>query len=346
MLYGCYIDTPILNIFIEEHNNCIIGGPISKSPEVLSKKYVSLVDGPGEDFIEKLIKGEVIEGIIKYENLKKNINEYPFPDRSLVTGGFGGNIFLRSKCNVSSTILTSRGCKYNCAFCSSGSNKMFQDYDLERIEKEIESCLSLGIKHLRISDDNLGRDKKRLSQLCNIMKEADVIWRASIRTFPNSLAMYEEMKDAGCEELSFGIESGDQGVLNLLRKGTTVSINTEATKNAKQAGIFVRALMMMGTPGENKGTLIKNIQWVKEAKPDVVSLKIFVPYPGTAIYDNPEKFKCELLPIIDANNSAYRPDGSGVTANIRTKDLNEEELTSQFNIMKNFLEGEGLENRG
>lgn len=346
MLYGCYVDAPILNRFIKECNHCIIGGPIAKSPGVLIPRYVTLVDGPGEDFIEQLIDSDILTGRVKYERLRKNINEYPFPDRRLITGGIGGNIFLRNKCRISSTILTSRGCKFNCAFCSSGNEKMFQDYDLVRIEREIESCLSLGIKNLRISDDNLGGDKKRLSQLCNIMKEAKIVWRASIRTSRNSLDMYEEMRDAGCEELSFGIESGDQDVLNLLRKGTTVSTNTESVKRAKQAGIFVRALMMMGTPGESKETLMKNIEWVREARPDVVSLKIFVPYPGTAIYTNPSRFGCELLPIIDANNSAYRPDDSEVSANIRTEGLNEFELTEQFNRMKVFLEEEGLENRG
>lgn len=351
MLYGCYVDAPIINRFIERYDNCIIGGPIAKSPDVLNKNYVALIDGPGEDFIKQLVKG-IISNIPFYryhlqcEKLEKDINEYPFPDRRLIIGGFGSNIFLRTRCNVSSTILTSRGCRYNCAFCSSGNDRMFQDYDLGRIEREIESCLSLGIRHLRISDDNLGQDRERLSELCRIMKDAKIIWRASIRTSRNPIEMYEEMKYSGCEELSFGIESGDQDVLNLLRKGTTISTNTESVKRAKQAGIFVRALMMMGTPGESRETLKRNIDWVRKAKPDVVSLKIFVPYPGTAIYDNPDKFKCELLPIIDANNSAYRPDDSEVTANIRTEDLNQWELTSQFNTMKDFLEMEGRENRG
>ena len=105
--------------------------------------------------------------------------------------------------------------------------------------------------------------------------------------------------------------------------------------------------MMMGTPGETKNTLYRNLSFVDEAKPDMVSLKMFVPYPGTDIYHNPEKYKCKIhLPLAEVNNSAYRPDGSEPKANIDAHELFQEELNWQFNRMKSYLETRGVENRG
>jgi len=159
--------------------------------------------------------------------------------------------------------------------------------------------------------------------------------------------MYRMMEESGCEELSFGIESGDQSVLDLMNKGIKVADNIKAIQNAKEVGILTRALMMMGTPGETKETLYRNMSFVEQAQPDMVSLKMFVPYPGTDIYHNPKKYKCKIhLPLAEVNNSAYRPDRSEPKANIDSEELYQEELTRQFHHMKSYLETRGIENRG
>ena len=86
---------------------------------------------------------------------------------------------------------------------------------------------------------------------------------------------------------------------------------------------------------------------VEQANPDTVSLKMFVPYPGTDIYHNPRKYKCKIhLPLAEVNNSAYRPDDSEPKANIDSEGLYREALTQQFHHMKSYLETKGIENRG
>ncbi|ROL58654.1 radical SAM protein, partial [Bacteroidetes/Chlorobi group bacterium ChocPot_Mid] len=326
MLYGCLIDAPIINE-ISKYNRIrkkakyvFVGGPIGKSPEFLNLNNITaLVDGFGEDFVEDLHNGIIREGVIRIPKLKMHIDEYPYPKRELLQGFYGGNIFIKDEFNkgISSTILTSLGCYYHCAFCMSGGETFCQNYSMKRVKEEIEDCVRLGIKHFRISDDNIINKKNRLEELCDILKFYNITWRASIRVKPSSVEMYRLMIESGCVELSFGIESGDQFVLDNLQKGTKVQWNTDAIRNAKKAGIgFVRALMMMGTPFETYDTLELNKQWITEADPDMVCLKIFVPYPGTPIFDNPTKYKCKLLPLTDPNNSAYRPDDSQVTANI------------------------------
>jgi len=347
MMYGCLIDKPIIEEIAAAVKDKVdwvcVGGPIAIG-YVENVNYI--VQGFGEDFICSLIMTNEKWSPLR---LNHNINYYPMPDRSLIEGSFGGNIFRYkgSRAEVSTTLLTSRGCRFKCAFCTSGSEHFFEEYLLTRIEKELEQCLSLGITSIRISDDNLIANKKRLFKLCDLLKKASVKWRGSIRTHPSNIELYCMMKESGCEELSFGVESGDESVLRLMNKGTSRKKNTNAIQNAKRAGIFTRALLMMGTPGETVDTLGHNISWVKEAQPDMVSLKIFVPYPGTDIYIRPKKYKCFIhWPLNTVNNSAYRPDDTQPKANIDTETLKASELTHQFDKMRNWLEAQGLENRG
>ena len=353
MMYGCMIDSNIINAITiktrKKVGEVYIGGPIAKSKFSTLLSNVTFIDGYGEDLIEHLAHGYVDWRTVNTSQLRHDINYYPSPDRTLIEGDYGGNIFKLgvAKCAVSTTLLTSRGCRYKCAFCTSGSDNFFADYFIDYIERDLESCLLLGIKNIRISDDNLVANRNRMETLCVLFQEAGIKWRGSIRTFPNDYETYQMMKVCGCEELSFGIESGEIKTLSLLNKGATVTQNTIAIQNAKKAGIFTRALMMMGTPGETRDTLYRNMAWVDEAKPDAVSLKMFVPYPGTAIYADPEKYRCKIhLPLPDVNNSAYRPDMSEPKANIDTEELYQGELTNQFEKMKSYLEAKGIENRG
>jgi len=349
-MYGCLIDQPIIELLALRAKGkadiVCIGGPIATMDKRIANVDL-VIGGFGEDFIETIISGK--SGKWDSEHLRHDINYYPFPDRTLIEGGYGGNIFKNGskKCEASTTLLTSRGCRYKCAFCTSGSEKFFEQYDLKRIEKELEQCLSLGLNDIRISDDNLVSNRGRLSNLCNLFKEAGIRWRGSIRVVPSSVEMYRMMKESGCKELSFGIESGDQEVLDLMNKGIKMANNIKAIQNAKEVGILTRALMMMGTPGETRETLYANMGFVELVEPDMVSLKIFVPYPGTDIYHNPEKYKCKVhLPLEEVNNSAYRPDESKAVANIDSEELYQEELTEQFHHMKSYLETRGVENRG
>jgi radical SAM superfamily enzyme YgiQ (UPF0313 family) len=355
-LYGCLVDVPIINRLAEairSGSRVVVGGPVARSSELLSSAVSLVVDGPGEDIVLDLAGGlEPNERRVTVSGLQRDINKYPFPRRDLIEGSTGGVIFVGSDTDLAtSTILTSRGCRYRCAFCESGGrDQRVLNYDLFRIEKEVEHCLSLGIRALRVSDDNIINDPKRLLWLCDLFRRVGVKWRASLRVRPASVEMYQMLHASGCQEVSFGVESGDQDVLDVLRKGTRVEWNTNAVKFAKEGGIpVVRALMMMATPGETEQTIERNQRWVEEAAPTMVSFKVFVPYPGTAIHANPEKFGVRLFPLTDPNNSSYRPDGSTPQSNIEIvggAGANREVLTRRFLTMRAWLEAHGRANYG
>ncbi len=356
-LSGCMVDAPYLNGIAEhakEHglaNYIIAGGPIGKSPEMLDDAVDCVVDGYGEDVVADafLRPAKRPQWFVKADRLLRDMNDYPYPDRRLLPYQ-GGRIFRHAiEPTESTTLLTSRGCRYRCAFCTSGNESFVQDYSIERIERELDDIALLGIRQVRISDDNLIHNAARLGWLSGALRRREMRWRASIRTKPNDIDTYKLIHDCGCEEVSFGVESGDQGVLNLLHKGVRVEENTRAVRNAIAAGIpTVRPLMMMGTPGETPDTLERNKTWVEDAGREcVISLKMFIPYPGTAIYAMPEAFGCRIEDMGDPNNNTFRGDGSRARAHISIiGGMSRDELTAQLYEMLHWLEERGQVNRG
>ena len=103
------------------------------------------------------------------------------------------------------------------------------------------------------------------------------------------------MQHAGCRELAVGVESGDQDVLDTMLKGTRVEQARDAVNMVFDAGIHPRVLMMVGTPGETTKTVGRNIAFLEPVRYGSVSLTQFVPFPGCAVWHNPELFGCRIV---------------------------------------------------
>lgn len=221
------------------------------------------------------------------------------------------------------------------------------EYPLSRIEQELEQIVKLGIRDIRISDDNLMASPRRFADLRCILRKVGVQWRPSIRVSNADESAYEDMAASGCREISFGIESADPQVLRTLRKGTSVDQARASIRRAMSAGLHVRMLMMMGTPGERPQTLMRNKRFVEQFPDAVVSLMIFYPFPGTQIYREPHKYGCVLRPSEDPNICGFRPNGSTPEANIEILGgMSRDELTKQFLAMRQFLAERGQNNPG
>ncbi|MCP3683524.1 MAG: radical SAM protein [bacterium] len=351
---ACSVDIPVVEYLGRglKGMGCyvMLGGPISNSPgDVDTDSFCCMVKGPGESMMIELSKGMRPYG---YRNVKWNLtfDNYPYPDRKLLKY-YGGNIFHKKtgvEAEQSTTILTSRGCYFKCAFCVSGGNNCVYEYTFDRIGRELEEIKGLEIDCVRISDDNILAHRSRFGALCVLLKNYGMKWRASLRTKPNDIRLYEMMKNSGCIELSFGIESGDDSVLKTLKKGSSVATNSRAVENAIKAGIpNVRALMMMGTPGETEETLLLNQRWVRSHPKVTVCVCSFYPFPGTDIHDHPEKYGVTLENMDNPNIYMFRADESQPEAHISIDGgLSREELTQQLIKMRDFLIKEGMENRG
>ncbi len=284
---------------------------------------------------------------------KKQINELPFPARHLIRNQ-GKRIFLNEQTGNSTIIISARGCPYNCAFCSSRtlSGIRVRYRKPRNVYNEIKECIEkYNIRNFRFSDDSLTSPKTRILELCKLLKPLKIKWRGSTRVYPNSIKMFKAMKEAGCKELSFGIESGDQSVLNALNKQAKVETSKTALLNAQIAGIQTKVLMMIGTPGETKDTVTKNIDFLKSVPFNTVAIKRFVPMPGSDIWNNPFKYNITIKPeAMKFENLNYFFWEKGNDGNrkfretdplIKLTNMTDRELKYNIESMINYLKNKG-----
>lgn len=344
-----------------QHPGCavVVGGPITLSRDMLDWGVIdSFVMGEGEETIFEVLRDYPR---IKREYHAKRIMDLdwlPLPARDLIDGPLGGNVFAhrKSKFGDESTVLsTSRGCPSACTFCASIKlwNRKIIYRDPKLVAAEVQHVIDeYGVRQFRFSDDNVTASRGRLNELCAALEGMDIAWRASIRVKPNEPEVFEQMKRAGCFEVCFGTESADPDVLDALGKRITPQDSETAMRNAKAAGLVVRILTMVGTPGMTPRTVDREIDFLTRNRPyyDSVALTNFTPLPGTKIYEHPEACGCRILDhdIDNYNLCFYGPDGEPNTWRnlVQPVAMSLDQLTADKERLRKFVEEIGKVNRG
>lgn len=185
------------------------------------------------------------------------------------------------------TMVTSRGCPYNCKFCARPNlGKGFRYRSSENIAGEVEKYISLGIRTIIFFDDTFTVNKKRVFDMCREFRRRgfDINW--SVRAHINDIdpELLREMKAAGCEQVNYGVESGNDEILRELNKGITKEQAIKVFKLTKQAGIKTGAYFMIGCPNETKKQMLETIAFALKLNPDFCYFTILVPLPFTEIY--------------------------------------------------------------
>ncbi|MHC4173292.1 MAG: B12-binding domain-containing radical SAM protein [Planctomycetota bacterium] len=191
-------------------------------------------------------------------------------------------------------VVASRGCPCTCTFCDrSVFGRRWRAHSPKQILSWVDYLVeNYGIKDINFQDDHFMVNKKRLYSICKGIKEKHprLLWSAIARTDsvdPETIAL---MKEAGCWQLAFGIESGCQQILNVLKKGITVEQTRQAVKLCKNTGMLVKGLFMAGCPTETKETLEKTAEFIDELDLDYLSMSAFTPTPNTEIYGQWAKY--------------------------------------------------------
>jgi anaerobic magnesium-protoporphyrin IX monomethyl ester cyclase len=183
-------------------------------------------------------------------------------------------------------ILFSLGCPRRCKFCPYGSDTIPYTYrDVENTIEEMRHIKSLGIKELRFMDYSISINKPNLKKLCERMIEEkfNFTWHALSRVDEVDKEVLILMKKSGCKTLLFGVESGDQKILDQYSKGITLEKIKKTFKICRDLGIDTLAHFIIGLPGEDKASVKKTIDFSLELKCDYADFAIASPYVGSAM---------------------------------------------------------------
>ncbi|MBC7112678.1 MAG: radical SAM protein [Candidatus Methanomethyliales bacterium] len=279
-----------------------------------TKKPLSEVDGIVYRNKEKVVK-------TRPRRLIENLDEIPFPARDLLP--LDRYTILGERHRLGN-ILTSRGCPFRCIFCSSSQfyGRRFRARSPKNVVDEIEELISkYKIKSFEIVDDNFTVDKKRAIEIAEeiIKRGLQIWWACGSRVDLISRELLQIMKKAGCGLIYYGIESGSERILSILRKGITLEQAKSAIKWAKEVGIEVMGSFIIGVPGETKEDVMKTIKFAKESGIDFAQFTAMTPYPGTEIYEIAKKEG-----LLTTNDwSRY----TTITPVMRTKELTVEEIS-------------------
>jgi anaerobic magnesium-protoporphyrin IX monomethyl ester cyclase len=165
----------------------------------------------------------------------------------------------------------------------------------DNIIQELEQIIrDYGVRYFRFHDDTMTLNKKRLLELCKKMIPLNIHWRAHTRVDHSDMETLVSMKNAGCDEIGYGIESASPEVLAINNKKIKIEQAKQAIKNAKNAGLRVRLFFIVGLPGETRNTIRKNIEFIDEAHPDGVDISTFIPFPGCDIYEKSQNYGIEI----------------------------------------------------
>lgn len=242
----------------------------------------------------------------KQRELISNLDELPFPAHDLFMKDsykiyYPIRLYKKVKWGF---MLSSRGCPYSCIFCSPtlriSYGKNYRIRSAKNVVDEMEFLVSKGVNAIDFIDDTFTFDQKRTMEICDelIKRKINVKWIAQTRVDHVSMELLKKMRKAGCSTLCFGIESGVERILKILKKGETVGQMKKAFKLTKKAGILTVAYFMLGSPTETEEEVKKTFKLCKQLKPDLLQVAYFTPYPGSEAYEkmsDQQKLKFDTL---------------------------------------------------
>jgi radical SAM superfamily enzyme YgiQ (UPF0313 family) len=224
------------------------------------------------------------------------------------------------------TIMTQRGCPFRCVFC--GVRTIFPRVRYRTIEQVVDELehitTDLGIHHVQFSDDTLTLNSDKAVAMCEEIKrrKLDITWEGYTRADCITKELLKQMKDAGLVRLSFGVESGDQRILDAIKKGTTLEQYRRAYDWCDELGLETRCSVMLGHPFETRETVQKTVDFVCSLKIHQAYINIATPYPGTALLELARQGYGGLQ-LLTEDWAEYRRYGNAVMA---MNDLSREDL--------------------
>jgi len=307
----------------------ILGGPhATMFPErVLSESPVIdyVVRGEGEETLLALVQAlnsdtrdlSAIQGLTYRlrgdivsnpdRPLIRDLDALPFPARHLFQIKRYGLCTPEGQPMI--TILSSRGCPYNCAYCFKGIvGRTYRQRSPANIIAEIRQVVEQYDMHnFYFIDDLFTLDQDWLNAITDqmIAEKLNIHWQCLGRVDRVNANMLHKMYAAGCRQIHYGIESGNQEILNGISKGIRLDQVRQAVRWAKEAGIHVKGYFMLGLPGDTEETMQQTIDLAVELGVDEAMFSLTTPFPGTRLWEELVRRKPETQYNQDFTRAYY-----------------------------------------
>lgn len=330
----------------------IAGGPHPTIMPADSEHFDSIVVGPGEEALKQIIS-DFPDVKTAYKVPKKSASEYPFPRREfLPKDKIVNDELFKTRQTKSTTAQFSFGCPYSCSFCANYGDKKTSRRSLESIGEEIDYLKSdYQINGLSLQDEVvIPANKQQAEEFFELMKSKGIYWRGQTRALCDT-SILKRAKESGLVELSFGLESADQDVVDMTNKKINIVDVEKSLQACKNYDIKTRVYLLNGLPGEKKDIVAKTIAFIDKNKPDNVLLSSLQPYPGSPIEQNPEKYGIEnvsteydqfnhlLCRFADSKDS---PERAVPYSFAKGKGLLKKEIISNMLSLQSYLRGRQL----
>ena len=290
----------------------VIGGVhVSALPEFIMEEYSDCIDcivvGEGEKTMLELVNAyqnnsalNDINGIVykrdnqvvRNENrpYMEDLDAIPFPARDLIPQDIFAPNMHNARYRKCSTILTSRGCPFNCSFCAARivSGKKYRMHSAEYVLEEMQMLKKkYEVRQLIITDDTFTLNHARLEKICKGMidKKFGLAWFCFSQVTTVDKDILALMKKAGCYSIGFGIESADEAILQKMGKPIAPAKAKETVKIANSLGIKTQAFYILGSPGETKEQMLNTVKFSREVGSTLAFYNMLVPFPGTKEFD-------------------------------------------------------------
>ncbi len=297
----------------------VAGGPLPTcDPEAFRDHFDVVVRGEGEETIREIVAAfasggdmKEIPGVVCRQRrddageqgtsapdaagvpapprpLARDLDRIPFPARELLPNQRYIDHGRRRDSYAITTLMSTRGCPYECEFCS---NVVFGDSYRERspgnVVDEIEEALALGYDRISFADDVFTLNRRRVISICDEItrRRLRFSWECLGRVDSLDDETARAMRDAGCFRIFFGIESGNDEVLRLMKKQITTDQARSAVEAAHRAGLQVGAFFILFYPGDSDDTVLDTLRFAGSLPLDYLGLTMPYPLPGTPLLD-------------------------------------------------------------
>jgi radical SAM superfamily enzyme YgiQ (UPF0313 family) len=306
----------------------VAGGPHVRhySRELAGEPWDYLAGGDGERVLPAIARQEVVQRLTFDQVPRAELAAMPRPDRLGEAAFLAGYAYTLDG-QRSTTMMLGRGCPMACKFCEDAKT-LTRWTSLGNAEAELDDIVSLGYGGVYLFDDlfaiNLGKCEPYLA----LLKASGLRFRCNVHARFMTAEFARALADAGCAEVAFGAESGSQQILDRIDKKTTAQQNYDCVAHCKDAGITVKAFLMIGLPGETRATVAETERFICTSGIDDAQIAIFYPYKGTMLRRELDEGLASDLIFEGEGLGAYGQKDLGTDAVVRTPDLSPDDLVA------------------